>query len=103
MSPLQIKGNDAKKVIVVTKHHALPEYLAEQGFDFDEVIERIDNPAQIRDCIVIGVIPLHLAAEAYRVVEIPLRMTEELKAKDLTLEEIRKIARRPRTFMVFED
>jgi len=103
MTPLQIKGSDTKKVIVVTKFSQLPEYLAEKGIDFDEVIPRIDHPAQIRDCIVIGVIPLHLAAEAYRVIEIPLRMTDELRGRDLTLDEIRSIARNPRKFMVFED
>jgi putative CRISPR-associated protein (TIGR02620 family) len=93
----------ANRIIVVTKHPALPEVLAEDGIEFHEVIEHIDHPSQIADAHVIGVIPLHLACVAYRVTEIPLKLTVEQKGKVLSKEEIRTAIRAPRTFVVFED
>lgn len=68
-------------VVVVTRHVGLLQYLREEGYveDNDEVIPHVDNVEQVADKVVIGNLPLHLASLAYRVVEIPLEIPEDLR------------------------
>ena len=87
--------------VIVTRHPALVEYLAEIGL----VVEKTPVLAHVRvedvrGKHVIGVLPLHLAAEAARVTEIPVRLTPADRGKELDISRLREIADAPRTFVV---
>jgi hypothetical protein len=49
---------------------------------------------------VFGVLPLSLAAEAERVMEIPLRLPAELRGKELSEAQVREYGDAPRTYKV---
>jgi len=87
--------------LVVTRHPALVEYLREAGIVGDnvEVVAQV-TPEQVRGRHVVGVLPLHLAAEADRVTVVPLAVPPELRGQELSLEQVRELAGEPRTFIV---
>ena len=91
-------------VVVVTQHRALVDYLSEIGLIKPEarVIEHA-TPDQVRGKHVIGVLPLHLAALAVRVTVVPLALPREARSRELTLDEVRRYAGRPRTYIVEEE
>ena len=82
-------GNE---VIVVTRHPALVELLKEMNIINDEVqvVTHVSDPETIKDKIVIGVLPLHLASLAEEVWTINLDLKPEDRGKELTLEELRE-------------
>lgn len=88
--------------IVVTRHPALVAYLTEIGMvpPGTTPIPHVADPAQIRGRNVIGVLPLHLAALAASVTEIPLNAPLELRGSELSLQQVREFAGPPRTFVV---
>lgn len=97
-------------MIVVTRHPALIEYLKEKDLlseDFEHTpTYRVLSHATAMDVSgqhVIGVLPLHLAALATQVTEIPLDLTPEQRGKELTLEEVRAAARPAVTYRVFTE
>lgn len=51
---------------------------------------------------VIGTLPLHLAALAESVTEVPLSVPRQWRGRELSLEEIRYCAGAPRTYVVRE-
>lgn len=80
-------------VVVVTRHPALVEYLTELGVvpAGTEVVAHA-TAEQVRGRHVFGVLPLHLAAEAASVTEVPLNVPAELRGVELTLEQVRQFA-----------
>lgn len=91
------------EAVVVTRHAALVEYIGEIGLlpEGAEVVAHATTET-VRGKHVIGVLPLHLAAEAKMVTEIPLALTAEMRGRELTLEEVRAIAGKPRHYIVRE-
>jgi len=89
------------KTIIVTRHPALAEYLRRHGYTegAPEVREHV-TAEEVRGCHVIGVLPLHLAAEAASVTEVPLALTPDMRGRELTLEELERVAGRPRRYVV---
>ena len=89
------------ETIVVTRHAALVELLRERGIigEGARVIEHA-SPEDVRGKHVIGVLPLALAALAASVTEIPLRLTPEMRGKELDLPTLREIAGEPVTYKV---
>lgn len=93
------------RTIVVTRHAPLVAYLREIGLINDEaiVLEHV-TAEDIRGERVIGVLPLHLAADAERVTEIPLVLTQEdrvaMQRGDLPIERLREIALPPVEYSV---
>jgi len=89
--------------ICVTRHPALVEYLREIGLlcetDPCPIIAHA-SPDDVRGKVVCGVLPLHLAAEAEMVVEIPLEIPAELRGQELSLEQVRSFAKPARTYRV---
>jgi putative CRISPR-associated protein (TIGR02620 family) len=83
------------ETVIVTRHPALVELLIERGIiaeaDRARVIEHA-TVADVRGRRVIGVLPLHLACEAARVVEIPLAVRPDQRGRELSLDELREIA-----------
>lgn len=90
-----------KKALVVTRHPALVELLIEWGMvpSGTCVIEHA-TAADVRGRDVIGVLPLHLAAEANTVTEIPLALSPHDRGRELDLTRLRKIAGRPVTYII---
>lgn len=87
--------------IVVTRHAALVDLLVERGL-IPEGTPVIDHatPADVAGQDVIGVLPLSLAALANSVTEVPLRLTPEMRGKELDLNIIRQIAGEAVTYHV---
>ena len=87
--------------IVVTRHKALIEYLIETGMVTAEtpVLSHV-NAEDVEGMHVIGVLPLHLAALAATVTEIPLDIPAELRGKELDLEQVRSFAGDPVKYSV---
>ena len=83
----------AVRPVVVTRHPALVEYLAELGVvpAGTEVVTHA-TAEQVRGRHVFGVLPLHLAAEAASVTEVTLHVPAELRGVELTLEQVRQFA-----------
>ena len=93
-----------KRVPVVTRHKALVEYLLDKDIIKDgeyKLIEHADyKDVEGRD--VIGVLPLQLASYAKSVTEVPLKLTPEMRGKELTFEEVEKVAEKPVQYIVRE-
>ena len=89
--------------VVVTRHPALLEYLREQGLcDSAAVVIEHATPDDICGRHVVGVLPLHLAAEAASVTEIKLDLPADARGRELSLEEVRQYAGEPSTYVVFK-
>lgn len=88
--------------VVVTRHPALVAYLTELGVvpAGTEVVAHA-TAEQVRGRHVFGVLPLHLAAEARRVTEVPLHVPAELRGVELTLAQVRRFAGPLTSYVVF--
>jgi hypothetical protein len=87
--------------LVVTRHKALVAYLLEGGHITSETpVKEHVTGGDVKGLHVVGVLPLHLAAETASVTEIPLNLTPEMRGKELTVEEVRAIAGEPHTYHV---
>lgn len=102
MSVTKLKTRREK--VVVTRHSGLVEYLKELGY-IDDNTKVIDHAkvSDVRGKHVIGVLPLYLAAYAWKVTEVPLALEPEDRGKDLPVERVRQIASKPVTYNVFTE
>lgn len=96
--------NFRSKKIVVTRHEALVDYLEEIGLikHGDYTLITHATIEDIKDKDVIGVLPLSLACEAHTVTEVPLTLPQELRGQELSIEDVRKYAGKPRVYTVTE-
>ena len=87
--------------IVVTRHPALVDLLVERGIvpAGTQVVSHV-TAEDVRGQQVVGVLPLHLAAEAASVTEVPLALTPEMRGQELDLATLREIAGEPVTYRV---
>lgn len=87
--------------LVVTRHPGLVEYLRELGMVAEgvEVIEHA-TPEAVTGRHVCGVLPHSLSCLTASFTEVPLRLTPELRGKELGLETLREIAGTPVTYRV---
>ena len=93
-----------KKQPVITRHKALLAYLLDKDIIKDgeyKLIEHADYK-DVEGQDVIGVLPLQLASYAKSVTEVPLKLTPEMRGKELTFEEVEKIAEKPVQYIVRE-
>lgn len=91
------------ETIIITRHKALVEYIFEQGIaPAGTPVIAHAGAEEIRGRRCIGPLPLHLAALAASIVEVPLRMPPELRGVELTLEQVRAYADAPREYVVTE-
>lgn len=81
------------ETVVVTRHPALVDLLRERGI-VDEGARAIEHaaPSDVSGKHVIGVLPLALAALAESVTEIPLKLTPEMRGKEIDIDTLRAIA-----------
>ena len=93
-----------KKQPVITRHKALLAYLLDKDIIKEgefKLIEHADYK-DIKGQDVIGVLPLQLASYAKSVTEVPLKLTPEMRGKELTFEEVEKVAQEPVQYIVRE-
>lgn len=93
---------EKKKKIMITRHGALVEYAREIGLidEETEIIPHCADPEQIRGKTVIGPLPLHLAAEAEAIINIPLKLDPADRGRELSLEEVRQKADKPQKYRI---
>lgn len=73
-------------VVVVTRHSALVEWLKMQGLiTGDEPVIEHATSQDVRGKHVVGVLPLHLAAEAESVTVVDLDIPPEKRGKELSV------------------
>jgi hypothetical protein len=90
-----------QETVVVTRHPALIQYLLKHGIvSKDARVIAHASPEDIMGRRVVGVLPLHLAALAREVTEIPLALRPEHRGKELSLDELEEIAQPPRTYVI---
>ena len=93
-----------KRVPVVTRHKALVAYLLDRDIIKEgeySLIEHADYQ-EVQGQDVIGVLPLQLASYAKSITEVPLNLTPEMRGKELTFDEVSKIAEKPVKYIVRE-
>ncbi len=90
-----------EETVVITRHRSLVQYLIEIGLiTADTVVFGHADAAAVRGKHVIGVLPHKLSALALAYTEVPLEFPQELRGAELTLEQVRMYARKPRTYIV---
>ena len=93
-----------KRVPVVTRHKALVDYLLDKDIIKEgeySLIEHADYQ-EVQGQDVIGVLPLQLSAYAKSITEVPLKLTPQMRGKELTFEEVEQIAGKPVQYIVRE-
>ena len=93
-----------KKQPVVTRHKALVSYLIDKNIIKEgeyKLIEHADYK-DVEGQNVIGVLPLQLASYAKSITEVPLKLTSQMRGKELTFDEVEKIADEPVQYIVRE-
>ena len=93
-----------KKQLIVTRHKSLVSYLIDKNIIKEgeyKLIEHADYK-DVEGQNVIGVLPLQLASYAKSVTEVPLKLTPEMRGKELTFEEVEKVAEEPVQYIVRE-
>jgi putative CRISPR-associated protein (TIGR02620 family) len=87
--------------VVITRHNALVQYLVEEGIVSEEGIALPHaTPEIVKGKDIIGILPLRLASLAKSITEIPLDLPQELRGKELTIEQVREYAGKPITYNV---
>lgn len=87
--------------IVVTRHSGLVEYLKEVGLANDRtVVTAHANPENVSGKHVCGVLPHSLSCLCKTFTEIPLRLPQELRGVDLSVEQVRQYAGEPLTYKI---
>jgi len=89
--------------LVVTRHQGLVDYLRQDlGLPKDAPVADHVDAGDVAGKIIVGVLPLRLAARAALVVEVPLALTFEDRGRDLPVERVREIAGDPVVYQVQE-
>jgi len=90
------------ETIIVTRHPALVEFLAEEhGISGRVVAHATEEDVAGRH--VIGVLPLRLACLARTITEVPLNVPEEMRGTELTVDDLRNFAGEPVTYNVTDE
>ena len=78
-----------KDIVVVTRHQGLVDFLKSEGVYVSEVISHatVEN---VKDKVVIGVLPVALMSKAYVVISVDLELPLEMRGLELTEQDIRK-------------
>lgn len=91
----------AAPMVVVSRHAGLVDYLREIGLI--DAATPVLTHATAEDVLgkhVVGVVPLHLAAAAALVTEVPLDLPFKLRGMELSADQVRLHARPPVTYRV---
>ena len=87
--------------LIVTRHPGLVEYLIEEGIaPVDVEVISHASPEIVKGRHVCGVLPHSLSCLTASFTEVPLKLPQELRGKELTIEDVRKYAGHPVTYKV---
>jgi len=87
--------------IVVTRHPSLVNYLEEMGLTSKNVqVLTHAGPDDVKGKDVCGVLPHSLSCLTASFTEVPLVLPAELRGTELTLEQIKRYAKPPVTYIV---
>ena len=87
--------------MIITRHTALVAYLIEIGLaTSDTQVITHASADDVRGMDVIGVLPMHLAAEARSITIVDLQIPPAERGKELTIEDIREYVRGISTYEV---
>jgi CRISPR-associated protein Csx16 len=75
--------------VIVTRHQPAIDWLKLQGIE-GQVINHVTSLEQIKDKIVIGNLPLHLACEAQEVWSIELDLPPNRRGTELTIDDMQQ-------------
>lgn len=78
--------------LVVTRHAGLVEYLKEQGITCDIILPHVQDPSILEGKDVLGILPVNMAAMCNSFTELALDIPQELRGKELDLEQVRQYA-----------
>lgn len=83
-----------KAEIIVSRHAAFVQRVIELGFATEEtpVLKHVENPEQIIEKVVVGMLPMWLAHKALCVINIDIKTPKGKRADELTIEELRELA-----------
>jgi putative CRISPR-associated protein (TIGR02620 family) len=79
--------------MVITRHKGLVEYLDYVGMTYNEVVSHVSDPEILKGKRVLGVLPVNLASLCGSFTELALEIPQELRGKELDLEQIKSFAR----------
>ena len=93
----------AVKKLIVTRHPALVQYLKDKGY-IDDSVEHLTFAAiaDVKDKHVFGILPNWLACHTDKFTEVQLRLPTGKRATELTMDEIKFYANKPRTYIIRE-
>lgn len=84
--------------LIITRHRALLTYLRGMGIKAPAVSHA--KPENVRGKHICGVVPLSLAAHAASVTVVPLHIPAEMRGRELTYDELCKVADAPERYIV---
>ena len=79
------------ETVIVTRHQGLVEVLAELGITGKVITHAKSEDVQGK--VVIGVLPMHLAAQTVMFGEVTLQLSPEQRGKELSAQEVRQAMR----------
>ena len=79
--------------LVVTRHQGLIDFLREKGIidENTKILTHISDPSEVKDKVVLGNLPLHLASMTKMLITPVLNLTPEMRGKDLSKEDVEKV------------
>lgn len=76
----------------VTRHQGAKDWAEQQGLNIDHIVEHLDPKNIHANDIIIGTLPIHLAAEIQqnggRYLHLTLNLPPELRGKELTADDM---------------
>jgi hypothetical protein len=87
--------------IIVTRHKALVEVLKSDFSIEGTVIDHADE-ASVKGKDVVGILPIYLAAYANTITVLEFDIPVEKRGQELSVEEVRKYMKQPKTYKVTE-
>ncbi len=89
--------------VIVTRHRALIAHIISTGLaDADTPVIAHAKADDVRGKHVIGVLPIHLAAQAAKLTCVNINIPHELRGAVLSPEQLRRWATAPKTYVVQE-
>lgn len=78
----------------VSRHQGAKDWAKQQGIDIDQMVEHIDPDTIKQGDLVIGTLPIHLAAAVQenggRYLHLTLNLPPELRGKELSAEDMKQ-------------
>ena len=87
--------------LIITRHPGLVKYLVEEGIATKSInCATHATPELVKDKNVVGVLPHSLSCLCTSFTEVPLNLPQELRGKELNVDQVRKFASHPVTYKI---